>query len=309
MKSEFAILVPCYNAERFIDTFISTLALLTHKFDEVIFFDDGSTDNTRSILENKGYRVLRSELNMGPSHARNELAKATRCEWFHFHDIDDLLSSEYLERVSYFSRFNYDVILCNVDWLSADKSTTIFKWSYSNDDIQIDPLVYTITHPIGGINGLYKKEFFLRAKGFDENVRLWEDADLHIKLAALGARFYVVEETLSFSVRHSESSSKKQDLAWVSRLMLLKSYSILYLGPDVQVAIGKEAQKTASNLIIHKRYYEAKEAFNLSLKCGVQIAYLSNSKIWRILNVILSNNILISIRMFQLRISFRPGNF
>ncbi|RYZ28830.1 MAG: glycosyltransferase family 2 protein [Chitinophagaceae bacterium] len=308
MSNSFGLLVPCYNAAKFVEEFMQNLSRLDRKFDEVLFYDDASTDNTATIIERFGHKVIRGKQNLGPSSARNILASHCSCTWFHFHDIDDFMRADYVSKVAEaVSAFQPDVILCNVEWLNEKKDEVEISWMYSNKEMNEHPLSYTITHPIGGINGLYRKDAFSAIGGFDEKFRLWEDSDLHVRLAANSAKFYVIEEVLSYSVRYSDSLSVDQRKAWLSRLNLLQLYAKRYKDRNAQYSIGLEGQKAAIALVSYGCLNEAKSALQLSEACNVPVP-VSNSKLWRILKP-LPNAFRIALRLFQLRVVLKRVEF
>lgn len=297
--------MPCYNAAAYIDLFITNIAALNKAFDEVIFYDDASTDNTYALLKQKGVNVIQGGENRGPGYARNKLAEVCRSDWFHFHDIDDEMDADYLVKTSEIVKVNpvVDVVLCNVNWYDAQSGKLLLAWNYSHRDINENPVAYTIANPIGGINGLYRKSKFLQSGGFNTQIRIWEDADLHVKLASKKAIFYVIEEVLSKSLRYAESASNNQNLGWVTRLDLLTGYSKLFEDAIVRRQIGKQAQFAASNLILLGQSAEAEKALYLSELCNVKVPD-NASKIWQILKWVLPSSIRINLRLFQLKKAF-----
>jgi len=304
-KNKFALLVPCYNAEKYIDGFVDNLSKLTQPFDEILFYDDGSSDGTYHLLVSKGLEVIKGDGNKGAGYARNKLAGSCTCEWFHFHDIDDRLASDYLAKTAAaITEHPLDVVLCNVDWYDAQTNALILNWTYSNKEINEDPIAYTVSHPIGGINGLYRKSKFLESGGFNTSVRIWEDADMHVTLAAHGARFFIVEEVLSWSLRYENSASSDQVSGWLTRLSLLQAYGEKFSERSHQQAIGEAAQITASKLIMSRQPAAAKRALQLSEQCGVQVPD-NQSKIWHLMKAIFPGNIRIALRLLQLKRAFK----
>lgn len=304
MNNKFSLLVPCYNAEKYIEKFIANILALKSAFDEVIFYDDASTDNTFELIKSKGYPIIKGNTNGGPGYARNKLAETATGNWIHFHDIDDGLHPDYLIETSKIAaEMVVDVILCNVTWYDAKTEIPLIYWKYSNDLINKNPVVYTISNPIGGINGMYNKEFFLNAGGFDTEVRIWEDSNLHVKLAAEGAKFYVIEKELTYSLRYEESISSNQNLGWLIRLEQLQKYATHFTDQEIKNTIGIQAQFTASRLIMGKQYEVAKDAFLLSEKCNLKVPY-SNNLLWKILKFILPKTVRIKLRILQLKSAF-----
>lgn len=89
MIEGISLLVPCYNAENYIKQFLQRVNKLNGHFDEILFFDDGSTDRTNDILKELDCIFFTGEINKGPGYARNELAKKSNFKYIHFHDVDD----------------------------------------------------------------------------------------------------------------------------------------------------------------------------------------------------------------------------
>ncbi|MGY3211658.1 glycosyltransferase family 2 protein [Mucilaginibacter sp. HD30] len=302
----YAILVPCYNAEQFIEGFLNNLTRQILPFDEVVFYDDASTDGTYNHLTAKGYSVLKGDKNRGPGYARNQLAANCKSQWIHFHDIDDELEPEYLVKTSAIveSNASVDVVLCNVDWHDAASRQVLLSWSYSNSQINENTVAYTIAHPIGGINGLYRKSKFTEAGGFNTEIRIWEDADLHVKLAENKSKFHVIEEVLCRALRYNNSASANQHHGWLTRLDLLTAYAKNFKGRAEQKEIGRQANLAASNFILLGDASAATKALRLSESCGVTVPD-NKSTLWRILKTVLPAGIRIPLRVFQLRTAFR----
>ena len=304
MNISFALLVPCYNAENYIDGFLQNLSALNKHFDEVIFYDDASTDNTYQSIKEKGYNIVKGGQNRGPGYARNQLVQISESDWVHFHDIDDGLHPDYLVKTSAIAKKGVaDVVLCNVNWFDAQTNDICLCWEYSNNQINNNPIAYTISHPIGGINGLYRKAKFKETGGFNTQLRIWEDADIHVKLAAKRAVFYIVEEVLSYSVRYAQSASADQGLGWLTRINLLWEYYESFHNIPDRKEIGRQAQIAASRLIMCGQFSAAKNAFQLSELCKVKVPE-NNSKIWKYLKKTVPASARINLRLWQLKIAF-----
>jgi glycosyltransferase involved in cell wall biosynthesis len=94
-----SIIVPCYNAERFLgETLVSAFAQ-SYKNTEIIIVDDGSTDGTAELIRSYG-NLVRGEFgpNRGVSAARNRGTSLARGEFVQYLDADDLLTENAIER-------------------------------------------------------------------------------------------------------------------------------------------------------------------------------------------------------------------
>jgi len=272
----FSLLVPCYNAEKYVNNFIDNISKLSKPFNEVIFYDDASTDKTAELLQFKGLNVIRGKTNRGPGYARNRLAEAAHGDYIHFHDIDDEINPLFLDLVNKQNNpVEADVILGNSDWIDSETRKTTISWRYTETEIVPDPLSYFISHPLGIINTVYKKDAFLKINGFNEILHCWEDADLHIRLAMAGATFSVIDTVLAYSIRHTDGISKDQGGCWNCRMNYLEKYQQELDGAYL-LTLGKEFEKTAYALLFLNQFSDAIKAFHHSRDCGYQAPNVNN---------------------------------
>lgn len=97
-KPNISVIIPMYNSELSIEKAIQSIFIQDpHGLQiEIIIVDDGSQDNSTSIVRqmNKGnLRVLQLEKNGGQANARNEGLRLAQGEWIQFMDSDDRVSS------------------------------------------------------------------------------------------------------------------------------------------------------------------------------------------------------------------------
>ena len=91
MRPLVSVVMPVYNAERFLREALDSVLAQDYEPFEVIVVDDGSTDGSAAILESyPGLRVIRQE-NRGPSAARNAGIAEARGEIVAVADADDVL--------------------------------------------------------------------------------------------------------------------------------------------------------------------------------------------------------------------------
>ena len=87
-----SILIPCFNAERWIGAAIESALSQSWQDREVIVADDGSTDGSLSIIKSFGDRLRWvSGPNRGGNVTRNALLAMARGEWVQYLDADDYL--------------------------------------------------------------------------------------------------------------------------------------------------------------------------------------------------------------------------
>ncbi len=99
MSRVVSILIPAYNAERWIAETLKSALGQTWKEKEIIVVDDGSTDGTYEIakkFESPIVKVVRQE-NRGAAAARNKAYSICQGEYIQWLDADDLLARDKIE--------------------------------------------------------------------------------------------------------------------------------------------------------------------------------------------------------------------
>jgi glycosyltransferase involved in cell wall biosynthesis len=262
-----SLLIPCHNSAAHLPRLWETVRAQTLPFDEIICYDDASTDRTAEVAATLGARVIRGESNRGPAHARNQLWRAAEADWVHFHDADDLLEPAYHARVAARVNHETEVVICNARWLREDTGECEREWRYSEAELRAAPAPYLLGHPVGGINGYYRRSVLERIGGFDEQLKVWEDADLHVRLAVHGARFAVVEEALVIALRRGDSLSAGLRQNWLNRLRALQHYATT-LPIDCRPALLSELEAATRALLFVGEAGGAREAIALSQSLG-----------------------------------------
>jgi glycosyltransferase involved in cell wall biosynthesis len=98
-KPLVSIIIPVYNAEKYLKETVESALNQTWKNKEIIIIDDGSTDNSLALAngyQNSHVSIL-SQQNRGTSAARNRGLKEAKGDYIQFLDSDDLLSPDKIE--------------------------------------------------------------------------------------------------------------------------------------------------------------------------------------------------------------------
>src|ERR1700733_7773261 len=95
-----SILIPAYNADKWVADTIRSAAAQTWQRKEIIVVDDGSKDHTLSIarrFESGSVRVA-TQQNQGASAARNKAFSLSQGDYIQWLDADDLLAPDKIEK-------------------------------------------------------------------------------------------------------------------------------------------------------------------------------------------------------------------
>jgi glycosyltransferase involved in cell wall biosynthesis len=111
-----SVVVPAYNAERFIGETLSSILAQSLPAQEVVVVDDGSKDGTAALIEREfpSVRLVRSE-NRGCGAARGHAIAHSSGEWLAPCDADDVWEKDHLQRkVDLLARFpDVDIAFSN----------------------------------------------------------------------------------------------------------------------------------------------------------------------------------------------------
>ena len=118
MSPEITVIVPAYNAEKYLRTCLESVTGQTFTSWELIIADDGSTDSTGAIADEyaaKDGRIKVLHLNRhGVSAARNACIDAANGKYLAYVDADDLLEPDYLKALYEKSEeSNADITQCS----------------------------------------------------------------------------------------------------------------------------------------------------------------------------------------------------
>ena len=96
-----SVIIPTYNRAKLIKRSILSVLNQTYQNFEIIVVDDGSADDTKSVVEsfnNPKIRYIRHDINKGQSAARNTGIKNAKGKYIAFQDSDDEWLPEKLEK-------------------------------------------------------------------------------------------------------------------------------------------------------------------------------------------------------------------
>ena len=118
---QISIIIPVYNTEKYIQKCIDSLYQQNLNI-EIIFIDDGSTDNSKEIINNyskKDDRIkVLSQNNQGPAVARNLGLEVAQGNYIAFLDSDDWIENNSLEMLYNVAiEFDVDMIMGNTLFL------------------------------------------------------------------------------------------------------------------------------------------------------------------------------------------------
>ncbi len=179
-----SIIIPTYNSASTLDRTLESIARQTYRNIEVIIVDKGSSDDTVSIAERWGARVL--VVRAGErSEQKNAGARAARGEILYFVDSDFVLEPTVVEEaVRKIVVDGYDAVLIhNTSDPSVSFWARVRKFErdfYKGDSINVAAR-------------FMRREVFFSVGGFDEELVAGEDYDLHNRIVKAGYKIGSIE--------------------------------------------------------------------------------------------------------------------
>lgn len=193
-----SIIIPTYNREKYIERAIYSVLNQTVPVAEIIVIDDGSTDNTKNLVENINHEVpivYKYIENSGPSVARNLGVELSKHELIGFLDSDDhWFQNKISMQLSHLrSRPEYKVCHTGEKWLRRGEHL-------NKKDIHFPRGGDIFGHclqicGVGMSTVLMKKELFFEVGGFDPDLPCCEDYDLWLRISSK-TPFLLIEDEL-----------------------------------------------------------------------------------------------------------------
>ena len=187
-----SVICPTYNSSAFISKTIESILDQTYQKFEIIFSDDGSTDETINILEKFKIRFQEKKIlvriiknqHKGPGFARNEAIKVINYEWIAFIDSDDLWTKDKLKEAVHEIKKNASVncVLHRQIFLKQNKKQKYFDFDrYYNFNKPVKNQLFK-TNFFAMSTVVMKKKLVIDNGGFNEFFENAQDYDLWLRI-------------------------------------------------------------------------------------------------------------------------------
>lgn len=185
MKPEVSVIIPTYNRRAILPRALDSVLAQDGVIFEVMVADDGSTDGTEEMVRKEYPQVnyFRQE-NQGPSAARNRAIERARGKWIAFLDSDDEWKPGKLKAQLGFFQNNpeYRIMQTEEIWVRNGKRVNPMKKHQKfGGEIFEKCLPLCIVSPSAV---MIHRSLFEEAGLFDESLRVCEDYDLWLRIAA-----------------------------------------------------------------------------------------------------------------------------
>lgn len=253
-----SVIIPAYNASKYIDEALDSVANQTFKSHEVIVINDGSPDTDELERKVKAYpsriHYIKQE-NRGAAAARNAGLRVAKGEFVGFLDADDRWLPNFLEKqLQFLKRSNADFVYSDARLFgdSPVAGRTFMDVQPSRGAVTPERLLsVTVTVLTSAV--LARRKPILEVGLFEETMKRGHDFDLWLRLAKFGVRFAYQREVLA-EHRLGDSGLSGNTLSQLERTISV--FQAIQtrgeLTPNEKIALRPTLNKTLAQLSIEK---------------------------------------------------------
>jgi glycosyltransferase involved in cell wall biosynthesis len=238
-----SVIIPTFNRANFVRQAIESVLQQPFQDYELIVVDDGSTDETRAVVESLGPRVrYLYQSNRGAAAARNFGVRHACAPWIAFQDSDDTCAPDHLESLYGYVRDHPDcgLVFANGAYLNGpehNRETSIP--AKKSRRLQAAPV---------GLQDLFAKSIVrLQASiilknaydavgGMDESLRICHDLDLFFRISISFPVKYL-DRVVFFYRKHQGNITRNEELRLTENIKVIEKF--LNDFPEAYDVIGR----------------------------------------------------------------------
>lgn len=212
--ASISLIIPAYNAERFLAQALQSVFNQSRPADEIIVVNDGSQDATADVMAAYGSAVRAvHQANQGPAAARNHGLRLARGTLIAFLDADDWLPATSLAQRA-------DCLLRHSVMAGVFGATQLML---AGVDGLAEPAPWGEPQPTLNFGcTLIRAQAYRDIGGFDETLIHAEDADWLLRAREAGLQFGRLAPTVLFARRHGANLTNQHAASSVSLLRVLR---------------------------------------------------------------------------------------
>ncbi|MFV0388976.1 MAG: glycosyltransferase family 2 protein [Pyrinomonadaceae bacterium] len=238
-----SVVIPAYNAVRFVNATIDSVLAQTFQDFEILAVDDGSTDNTKEILEAYGDKIrYLPKKNGGVSSARNYGIEKAKGKYIAFLDADDVWMPEKLEKQVALMDSKEDVGLCYVATQKVDEELNYLNSIPANAyDDYTRSLLLNLNIVSGSCSSaMVRHDVISQTDGFDSQFTTYADWEMWLRLSLLTNCAPINEELVKYRMVKGSMSSNPEVTKRDARGVLEKFFNLAVL-PEKYRTLEKQA--------------------------------------------------------------------
>jgi len=207
----FSVIIPTYNRRDFFKIALESVLKQTFSDYEIIVVDDGSTDNTKEIVDQANSEKIHYfyQENQGPAAARNKGIKQAKGEFISFLDSDDRFCKQKLEVADQYIKKQPDYQIFHTEEIWYRNGRLLAQKKHHQKP---SGLVFEQTTKLCCISPsttVIRKNVFKTIGYFDENLLACEDYDFWLRVSSQYPVFLIPEYLTIKEGGHPDQQSKK----------------------------------------------------------------------------------------------------
>lgn len=209
MKIAVSVIIPVYNADRYIEKCIESVVNQTFQDFEGIIINDGSTDNSRSIVEEYAesfpgkLKVFHKE-NGGLSSARNFGLEKVSGKYVTFLDADDYLDDKYLEILVKAAEENRCDMVCSGQYKVRENGDVVKSIIYYPQEGKC------LTRRLNISGKIYRSDYINKWGVRFPDGKTYEDNSFNLQMLFLSDKNYFLEYAGYYQLVHEGSITSKR---------------------------------------------------------------------------------------------------
>jgi glycosyltransferase involved in cell wall biosynthesis len=221
-----SVIIPVYNGDRYIVQAVKSVLSQTYQDWEIIIVDDGSTDNTRQLLE-PYFNTIQYvyQANQGAAGARNRACQLAKGEFLAFLDSDDLFLPDKLAKQIACFDANPALDMVQTGWFIMDETgenvSEVKPWQQAPKLDLTSFILYKCVRPSAM---MLRREWWERLGGFDSQLPPTEDLDFALRLCLKGCQAVWLEEILTGYRQHSSNLMSKGFIVMKNTEILMEKF-------------------------------------------------------------------------------------
>ncbi len=212
-KKDISIIVPIYNAEKYLNKCIDSIINQSKKELEIILINDGSTDNSETIIKKYNDKRIKyfKNKNQGIGKTRNFGIEKATGKYIMFLDSDDFLELNACEKMfEKAEKDKLDIVICDYyRYFDNGKKEEVKLPNFKNSSLKDNPNI--ICEHLSPWAKIYKTDLLKNNNiKFVENLK-YEDAPFIIEALDCAKKIGKVNLPLNYYVIHEKSETTVRD--------------------------------------------------------------------------------------------------
>lgn len=298
-----SVLMPVFNVEKYVKEAVQSIQNQTYKNLEIIIIDDGSTDDTCSIIEELAksddrIKFYKNEKNLKIVKTLNRALSLAKGEYIARMDGDDISELDRIERKVSFLERNPSIDLIGCSLISIDENGKQIKKIKKLQSFDLVKKTLRYTSPVSHI-WLCRKDVYNKLNGYRE-LSGAEDYDFILRLISSGMKAINIADYYGYYVRIGREGNTISSTGLLQKKLHEKIYSMykqrIKYGKDDFEEFNLNKPLGISNVI----YMYSVKQFN-----EARISWINKSYFMMLLKLILSIVSPHQMHAYYLRLMYR----